>query len=741
MVLIRIFIMAISILFLSPPIYPDDSIRLVYQQGHEENLITSVAFSSNSKLIASADNVGNIIIWDAATGRILNTTKEPGEVYFVRFANDDKNLASLTRADLGFTALNIRPIVDNNLIKRNLFPTYIYAANPQKIIDFSPARNWVAARTDQYKISVYDLNKKIISIIDTKAQGISCVRFSSDGKLLGIGYSNGLLQIRDLNNGIVLREFRHYKAKPNNNPIDSGVEEICFSHNKKYVASTGMDRNIKIWDLIENKLVSNLEGKRYYLLGDKPLSFSKNDVYISRGSEELEGGAVWEVKSGKMIRAIKPIKFWWYTHLAFSPDGKILAGAGSNRIELLKADNLKLIRTLGGKLDTIVINSLHSPINKFFFTSMIGEEKDEEGKYFNYIFIWNRENGKIEKILKGQKDVISSIALMQKGRFLSSASKEGTIMIWDLDTESIRIFNIEKGDVGEIIFHPKSPELIYAKVIYGKLGGSYKAYIGSLNLINGSIMWEYELDGSVESLRISSNGVYLAAVTMLNDIYVWNLNIKGVVEKIKVNGHAFDFSHDGENCAYADSRMNIKIMRIVDWKPIASFEMPANIKRVHGSGSMVSKTFRYSSDGKYLGFGDTLGNVWVWELKKNKVELIAKHNSEVRSLSYSENDEYLLTSTYSEIELNKISPKKSIAKFIAIDKESSLILSPEGYFAGTGNFKKNIHFVKKLEVYDDNQFYDAFYRPDLIQKKLRGEDISKYTEGLNIEDVSKNPPR
>ncbi|MEW6262682.1 MAG: caspase family protein [Thermodesulfobacteriota bacterium] len=72
--------------------------------------------------------------------------------------------------------------------------------------------------------------------------------------------------------------------------------------------------------------------------------------------------------------------------------------------------------------------------------------------------------------------------------------------------------------------------------------------------------------------------------------------------------------------------------------------------------------------------------------------------------------------------------------------KGSLALTPEGFFSGTGDFDRHVHFVKADRAYDFNQFYDSFYRPDLVEKKLSGEDISRYQKGLDIRQALNNPP-
>ena len=69
-----------------------------------------------------------------------------------------------------------------------------------------------------------------------------------------------------------------------------------------------------------------------------------------------------------------------------------------------------------------------------------------------------------------------------------------------------------------------------------------------------------------------------------------------------------------------------------------------------------------------------------------------------------------------------------------------LVLTPEGFFSGIGDFNQYVHFSRGEDVYEFNQFYDAFYRPDLVQKKLRGENITPFSQGLNIRAALEDPP-
>lgn len=76
---------------------------------------------------------------------------------------------------------------------------------------------------------------------------------------------------------------------------------------------------------------------------------------------------------------------------------------------------------------------------------------------------------------------------------------------------------------------------------------------------------------------------------------------------------------------------------------------------------------------------------------------------------------------------------KLLAHKYFVDENTSITLTPEGYFDGNGNFKKYIYFVdNKLNVIQFDQLYNSLYRPDLVQAKIAGD-----PDGLVAEAASK----
>lgn len=67
-----------------------------------------------------------------------------------------------------------------------------------------------------------------------------------------------------------------------------------------------------------------------------------------------------------------------------------------------------------------------------------------------------------------------------------------------------------------------------------------------------------------------------------------------------------------------------------------------------------------------------------------------------------------------------------------------LMITPEGFFAGSKNGHRLLNIVRGLEVYSVDQFFDALYDPDLVREKLSGDPenkVLKAAEKLDLEKI------
>jgi len=90
---------------------------------------------------------------------------------------------------------------------------------------------------------------------------------------------------------------------------------------------------------------------------------------------------------------------------------------------------------------------------------------------------------------------------------------------------------------------------------------------------------------------------------------------------------------------------------------------------------------------------------------------------------------------------SNIYPKLSL--FVSKDNEW-VLWTKEGFFNASKNGAKYIGYHinkgadKEAEFVSVDKLYKAFYRPDLVEKALNGEDLSSYAQNINISDILKS---
>lgn len=139
---------------------------------------------------------------------------------------------------------------------------------------------------------------------------------------------------------------------------------------------------------------------------------------------------------------------------------------------------------------------------------------------------------------------------------------------------------------------------------------------------------------------------------------------------------------------------------------------------------------------------DALIKIWNLDTGKEKMTL-SGHAGMINSLSFTLDDRTILSgSTDGTQRLWDVSTGKEIVNLCTNQKDPPeyVFVTPEGYFTGSLSLSGFVHYVIDRRVYDFNRFYDVFFRPDLVQRKIRREDLSVYTGGVDIVTSLKCPP-
>jgi WD40 repeat protein len=108
--------------------------------------------------------------------------------------------------------------------------------------------------------------------------------------------------------------------------------------------------------------------------------------------------------------------------LAFSPDGKWLAGGGlDGNIRLWEPNTGNLVRILTGHTSRVTGLAFH-PAGQILASCSSDRT----------IRLWNLSNGQVVRVLEGHQSWVQAAVFVDQGTRLVSASTDGTLRVWDL---------------------------------------------------------------------------------------------------------------------------------------------------------------------------------------------------------------------------------------------------------------------------------------------------------------------
>ncbi len=80
-----------------------------------------------------------------------------------------------------------------------------------------------------------------------------------------------------------------------------------------------------------------------------------------------------------------------------------------------------------------------------------------------------------------------------------------------------------------------------------------------------------------------------------------------------------------------------------------------------------------------------------------------------------------------------------VARMIRFDNDEWITIIPEGYFVSSQDGDRWVNVRREGRVYGIDQFYDVFYRPDIVERRLAGEPIAPLIT-VTLDDALRQPP-
>lgn len=259
---------------------------------------------------------------------------------------------------------------------------------------------------------------------------VTAVAFRPDGRTLASGDSAHHVRTWDVSDG---RQLAVYSEQPD------GVfctDDVVFNPAGTVLASAicAMGRvapqdksRILLRDTSSGQVIARLTGVLGRIGG---IAFSP-DGRLLAGATNLEMG-VWDVSTGRVIAVERG--FW--PHPAFSPDGKTLAAGWSEKVRLWEVGGRgRFLDDAAGTLDTGVPHAVSrgiafSPDGTMLAAAVIQTTRSREGG----IFVWNPPTGRLLTKLAQSEDARSVIFSPGGDVIAGISSSDKSVTLWDVST-------------------------------------------------------------------------------------------------------------------------------------------------------------------------------------------------------------------------------------------------------------------------------------------------------------------
>jgi RNA polymerase sigma factor (sigma-70 family) len=303
-------------------------------RGHQ-SWVMSVAFSPDGKRLVSGGQDNTLHLWEVATGREVGP--RGGHDFWVvalAMAPDGKTIATGAGREDAIRLWDAATGKELRVIPAR--QGWVCA------LAFSPDGKWIASGGGQRDrvLCLWDAaTGQEVRRFTGHGREISngCLGFSPDGKVLLSGGGDGTVRLWDVVTGKLLHTLEGHTSE---------ITCVAFSPDGKTVASAGWyyvqkpDTAIRIWDAATGKELRRLEGPK---MGASALAFSPDGRTLASASSSSEADAgfaeallLCDMTSGKVLRRLAgtPARNsgeWRFVRsLAFSSDGKTLASGESD---------------------------------------------------------------------------------------------------------------------------------------------------------------------------------------------------------------------------------------------------------------------------------------------------------------------------------------------------------------------------------------------------------------------------
>ena len=689
--------------------------------GTQGSMMSSIgiyflAFTPDNRLVTVSDAVR---VWDVATGREIRTL-ELGQQAMAGFNGFEGSMT--LSPDGSQLLLLIEPsdpevsIVDLNS-GREVRKVKISGDQIEGLqLAFNTDGHLLAAGVHNKRFKFFDLTAKQDKELGPTSKDYPQIRFSRDGRLLALSDSYNVRVWETA----TLRELAAFKVPNSGAFSEYGEAMVGFSEDGKRIATGGFDTDTIIWETETGKRLSNLNGRT---------NMAYNVAFSRDGNELFSGGRTrWDLRTGRGIR-ITPDTFG-KTLSIVSPDGRTVAVMKPNTsvLTILETPSGKQLQTLTPSGEVGIVT--HSRFNSdgTILAVVYGPREDQRPTAAtsftrgSQVKLWDVKNGRELHSLESG-DVPMELEFTPDGKQLVTIGSTGQIALWDVQSGSkvrdlaaspMRAMTPPVFKPGQMPQMPNMADI--AAMMTNTLGGLAAGTMGR----------------SKTSLAFSSDGRTLAigGFEAKANIDVAAMMSGAMSGKRPKKGGGISASTDP-----SDLMKDLKVEAVgqVQFWDITTGTQVGEIK---GHSRGVSKV-AFSRDGKMLASAGTDNTIKIWDVAtRTELRTLTGHTASIESIDFTPDGRMLASASEDgSTFLWDTKTGEHLLTLISLDDGGEwMVVTPQGLFDGTPVSWNQILWRYNQETFNVapiEWFFNEFYYPGLLADIFAGkrpkvaQDVSK----------------